>query len=296
MGRELPESLPVVWQKFKEKGLVVPPFLVPIPSDVDRFARFSQLSGFLMQHYQSYLTMTPIRFFHNGKEEWRHWVVGPYSNLTLLAQHLRREAKELAPRKNEQASKVHNQDWSLACFGRRDTDRPPTGSHPDGGFRKDLEKKRKAGLVPDHPTNPKLVEIRQIDPNTNVRRTDRKVYEKFEEFYSKKTLEAHHIVEKSILGTLKLNKGQLEDPLAPCVLVVSELHQQMYTREVRKKRDLFHFGMSSDKQTETLTEIYEGTKVEKGLYDTHHMGDLLEIAKIIIKEAKDYAEHIKHRR
>jgi hypothetical protein len=292
MERSSQEKEPKVWHKFEEEELVVPPSGVSTRSDPNRFARYVVLSRFL-KRYKSYLTNTPIKFFHQGKWQDRHWVVGPYLELKRLATDMRA------------VEEVQQQDFSLACFGRRNTDLPPTGSQPDGGFRKiveqaltkrweEMENNRKAGLPVDVWINT-WIHKRKINPNTNERRSDLEEYAKFKEFYSKKTLEAHHIVEKSILGKLELNDGELANAVAPCVLVVAELHQQMYTREVSKKRDLFYPGMSSEKQTKTLTEIYEGTKVEKGLYDTYHMGDLLEIAKIIIKEAEDYAEHIKHR-
>jgi hypothetical protein len=86
-----------------------------------------------------------------------------------------------------------------------------------------MEKNRKAGLPVDVWINTSIHK-RKINPNTDERRSDLKEYAQFKEFYSKKTLEAHHIVEKSILGKLELNDGEVDDAVAPCVLVVAELH------------------------------------------------------------------------
>jgi hypothetical protein len=209
--------------------------------------------------YDAYLTKNPVAFVVKGKQENRHWVIGPYEDLTRLARDLRVDA-------TAQAS------FGQACFGRRYTDLPPTGPQPSGGFRKAIE-----STVP-HPIKPALINARQVDPNPTPRRSD--LYDAFADFYSKKTLEAHHIVEKSILGRLGRNKGDLCDERAPCVLVVAELHQQLYTPDVSKFRASFSGGMSSQEHAALLTTIYTD------LYASPQMADLLAIANIIIGQVR----------
>jgi len=209
--------------------------------------------------YEAYLTKNTVAFVVNGKPENRHWVIGPYEGLKKLARDLRVDASARA-------------SFSQACFGRRHTDLPPTGPQPSGGFRRAME-----SAVP-HPINPALINKRQLDPNPAPRRSD--LYDVFADFYSSKTLEAHHIVEKSILGDLGRNKGDLRNDIAPCVLVVAELHQQIYTPEVSKFRASFSPGMSSHAQAALLTTIYTD------LYASTQMADLLAIANIIIGQVR----------
>jgi|GEM_PF-4502584 hypothetical protein len=209
--------------------------------------------------YEAYLTKSPVGFVVNGRPENRHWVIGPYEGLKKLARDLRVDAMAQA-------------SFSRACFGRRHTDLPPIGPQPSGGFRKTME-----NAVP-HSINPVLINLRQVDPNLTPRRSD--LYDAFADFYSKKTLEAHHIVEKSILGDLGYNKGDLRNDIAPCVLVVPELHQQIYTPEVSKFRADFSSGMSSQAQAALLTTIYTD------LYAPTQMTDLSAIANIIIGQVE----------
>jgi hypothetical protein len=209
--------------------------------------------------YEAYLTKNPIAFVVDGAPEFRHWVIGPYEGLQKLARDLRVD---------ETAQASFNQ----ACFGRRHTDVPPTGPQPSGGFRKAM------GSAVPHAVDPTLINMRQVDPNSTPRRSD--LYDVFDDFYARKTLEAHHIVEKSILGDLGRNKGDLRDDIAPCVLVVAELHQQIYTPQVSKFRASFSRGMSSQAQALLLTTIY------KDLYASTQMADLLAIANIIIGQVK----------
>jgi hypothetical protein len=209
--------------------------------------------------YNAYLTKNPVAFIVQGKPENRHWVIGPYKGLKDLAGHLRVDPTKRA-------------SFSRACFGRRHTDLPPTGPQPSGGFRKAM-----AVAVP-HPIDPALIGKRQVDLNPTPRRSD--LYDAFADFYSKKTLEAHHIVEKKILDVIGRNKGDLSDDRAPSVLVVAKLHQQIYTPEVAKDRASFSPGMSSQQQADKLTDIY--TKV----YVSTQMADLLAIANIIIGQVR----------
>jgi hypothetical protein len=209
--------------------------------------------------YEAYLTKNPVVFVIDGKPENRRWVIGPYESLKKLARQLRVDATARA-------------SFGRACFGRRHTDLPPTGPQPSGGFRTAME-----GAVPN-PISPGLLSMRRVDYNPMPRRSD--LYDVFADFYTKKTLEAHHIVEKSILGDLGRNKGDLRNDIAPCVLVVAELHQQIYTPEISKFRAAFSPGMSSQAQATLLNTIYAD------LYASAQMADLLAIAKIIVSQVK----------
>jgi hypothetical protein len=205
--------------------------------------------------FEAYLTKSPVVFTTPNGVEKRSWVIGPYERLKNLARTLRADAKARAA-------------FGNACFGLRDTDLPPTGSQPAGGFRKPME------TATPNPFNPALIAMRQgANPSQVPRRSDQ--FDVFADFYAKKTLEAHHIVEKSILGEIKRNKGDLQDNIAPCVLVVAELHQQIYTPEVSRFRTSFKSGMSNSAQADLLDSIY------KDLYASAQMSDLLQIAKII---------------
>jgi hypothetical protein len=62
---QIARKKPNVWHKFEKKELVVPPSRAPTRSDPNRFARYVELSRFL-ERYKSYLTNTPIKFFHQG--------------------------------------------------------------------------------------------------------------------------------------------------------------------------------------------------------------------------------------
>lgn len=212
--------------------------------------------------YEAYLTRNPVGFFDNGKRDDRYWVIGPYEGfrrpykgLTTLAGDLRVDAKA-------------QESFAGACFGQRKTDLPPTGPQPSGGFRKAIK-----DAVP-HPTNPEFIGQRRDEPNATPRRSDQ--YAAFADFYEKKTLEAHHIIEKSILGALGLNKGDLRDHCAPCVLAAAELHQQIFTPNVSSLRTSFSSSMSNEQRADSLTEIYTE------LYAAPQMADVLAIAKMII--------------
>jgi hypothetical protein len=212
------------------------------------------------ERFKAYPTNDEITFITPTGTEHRHWVIGPYEGLKKLARELRVDSEARAA-------------FAKACFGLRHTDLPPTGAQPSGGFRKAMR-----GEIPNL-VDPSLIPKRGgANPAQTPRRSD--LFDVFFDFYSRKTLEAHHIVEKSILGELKRNKGDLQNDIAPCVLVVAELHQQIYTPEVSRFRASFKKGMSNDEQANLLTTIYEN------LYESTQMRDLLEIAKLIIGQVR----------
>jgi len=210
--------------------------------------------------FEAYQTRKSITFVTPSGIERRQWVIGPYRGLKKLAVQLRFD-------------KTVRGAFESACFGMRHSDLPPTGSQPAGGFRRAMR------IATPNPVDRTLIAMRRgVNPVQTPRRSD--LFDVFAGFYSKKTLEAHHIVEKSILGALKRNKGDLRDVIAPCVLVVAELHQQLFTPEVSRFRRSFKKGMSSEMQARLLTEIYED------LYKPPQMAELLKIARIIIEQVR----------
>lgn len=221
--------------------------------------------------HEVYLTKQAVTFFVDGEPVTRHWVVGPYHRLTKLAQELR-------------VDKAVQHALRGACFGRRYTDLPPAGSRPSGGYRgpiederKRVEKARKEGRAAVNrlltPVDEAVFKQRVDNPNTTPRISDE--YKVVHQYYAKATLEAHHIVEKSILAELKCNEGDLKDKDAPCVLAFAELHKRLFTPEVGHERNRFT-GMSSSQGARLLRPIY------RALYSSPQMADLLKIAEIII--------------
>ena len=210
--------------------------------------------------FEAWLTKTAGVFITPSGAEPRHWVIGPYERLRALARELRVDA-------------TLRKAFGSACFGQRHNDLPPSGAQPSGGFRKVI-----ASATPN-PLDTALIGMRQgVNPLQTPRRTDQ--FDVFADFYSKKTLEAHHVVEKSILGELGRNRGDLRDDIAPCVLVVAELHQQMYTPEVSRFRASFTKGMTGGDQADLLESIY------RDLYGSAPMADLLAIARLIIGQVR----------
>ena len=210
--------------------------------------------------FEAWLTKTPTVFITPSGPEQRHWVIGPYQRLTALARELRVDASLRTA-------------FRGACFGRRHTDLPPTGPQPSGGFRKAI-----ASATPN-PADAALIAMRQgVGTNQPPRRSDQ--FDVFADFYSKKTLEAHHIVEKSILEALGRNRGDLNNDIAPCVLVVAEPHQQMFTPNVGRLRESFSTHMPPADQADRLESIY------RELYASNQMADLLKIARIIIGQIR----------
>src|SRR5262249_24055528 len=129
------------------------------------------------------------------------------------------------------------------------------------------------------PVDAALIAMRQgAGANEPPRRSDQ--FDVFADFYSKKTLEAHHIVEKSILEALGRNRGDLHNDIAPCVLVVAEPHQQMFTPSVGRLRESFPRQMPPSVQADGLESIY------RELYASNQMADLLKIASIIIGQVR----------
>lgn len=187
----------------------------------------------------------------------QRWVIGPYKVFVRkdgVARKLRIDEKLLAKLPG-------------ARFGRRKDEALPTGPPTAGGFREKIE-----GKAPKEVSLPAGLpaERGEIDPRITTQ------YEEAKEFFANRTLEAHHIVEKAILGYLGVNKGVLDDSCAPCVLIVAELHQRLFTPDVGEWRGTIVSKMERQKRIEELKENYEK------LYSGELLKPLQEIALLIL--------------
>jgi hypothetical protein len=191
------------------------------------------------------------------------WIIGPYDELCDVAH-------EIAPGTSAWA----RFKAAGAKLGRRGTDLPPfvVGHLP--GFRKKIAGKAPAVV-------PQTVRDQRADPAQRMVGTrGRDEFKEMDAYYLQKGLESHHIVEKSILGRLGVNSGDLADIRAPCVLVMAELHRRMYTPGVGSARDDYTSGMTGTAASSKLTTLFGG------LYQDPTMADLKAIAQVIIAEAK----------
>jgi hypothetical protein len=196
--------------------------------------------------------------------EARRWVIGRYCDLKGIAPVLRTD---------EELRKAFSE--LSARFGQRQTDLPPAGERvtrigPLGDPRFTIaELKRRHGSKRSQPgaSQPFAARVTDLHPE-------------HERFWESRTVEVHHIVEKSILETLGVNTGDLDNNLAPCVLAVAEIHQRLYTAKMAGERGTFSRQMSASAASNALTKIYEV------LYSGPVMAELNAIAKIIIAEAR----------
>ena len=192
----------------------------------------------------------------------QHWVIGPYHEFideNGVARKLRIDEDLL-------------EKFSGARFGRRAGETLPTGDPTSGGFREKIEGKApKQVLLPADVQKKQGVEF------------DRRItthYDEAREFFAKRTLEAHHIVEKAILGYLGVNKGALADHCAPCVLIVAELHKRLFTPDVAKWRGTIASKMERQEKIKELKVKYEM------LYSGDLLAPLREIALLILNSIK----------
>jgi hypothetical protein len=212
--------------------------------------------------YEAYLTMQPVAFAKD-----RYWVIGHYESmrepfgLTRLAGDLRSVA-------------AAQNSFSKAWFGRFD-DRSPQGNVQPaaGGYKWALNgDPNLPGLTP--------TQIAGLRKDRSQTARKREQYSVFRDYWQKTTLGAHHIVEKSILGTLEYNTGALDDNIAPCVLVSPELHK-LFSDKIATHRNKF-----KDLKNDIDKAVQELTKMYTDLYARAEMADLLKIAKIIIDHVK----------
>jgi hypothetical protein len=228
----------------------------------------------------------------------KHWVIGPYKALTDLAVSL----------KSDEALRDDFTDIG-AAYGRRHGDVPRdqnptapirfakamkramrawlTGQSPKG-WHDPYSRDMKAKKLPRSGDDPEAVwkGLTGRNESQESRRTDR--FDACREFYKSKTLEAHHIVEKSILGILGLNHGDLDDKAAPCVLVAAELHQQFFTPEVRDYRARFTAPPSdpAKRKEHYVAAADELERIYNNLYKPRAFEPLQDIANEIIKHVR----------
>ena len=174
----------------------------------------------------------------------RHgWILGPYSDLKELTDHLRADA-ELRGRFSAVGG---------VRVGRRQSDLIPDPQRGPRSFREAI-----AGKSPKPVTPPLAASIAKRHDGSNSQRFNEQ-FDEVQAFYAGKTLEAHHLVEKSILGRLRVNFGDLADAVAPCILVAAELHQQFFSKESAGTRTLFAQPHTSREQVELLQRRVSGS-------------------------------------
>lgn len=196
--------------------------------------------------------------------EARRWVIGRYCDLEEIA-HVLRTDEELRQAFSELSAR----------FGERETDLPPTGKRvtrigPLGDPRftvAELKRRHARKRLQPGASQPFAARITDLHPE-------------HQRYWKSRTLEAHHIVEKSMLGALGVNTGELQDNVAPCVLAVAEMHQRRYTAKMASERGNFSSRMTASTASNLLTKIYDD------LYGAPTMIQLNEIAKIIIEEVR----------
>ena len=206
----------------------------------------------------------PPFFLTKPDRETRRWVIGRFCDLKGIAPVLRTD-EELREAFSELSTRFGQRETDLPRAGERVTRIGPLG---DPRFtvaelkRRHARKRRLPGTL-----QPFAARITDIHPE-------------HERFWESRTLEVHHIVEKSMLGALGVNTGQLENNVAPCVLAVAEMHQRLYTAEMASKRGDFSRQMSASAASNLLTKMYDY------LYAEPVMIQLNAIAKIIIGEVR----------
>lgn len=194
-----------------------------------------------------------------GDDKSLRWVVGTYDALRGLAPKLRDDSTLWQPFANHHAR-----------VGRRHDDAHPTKPRVHTRFRALLAT---TPAIPDSAAE-MAERARRTGPNSGERRiTD--VHVPAALYFADGTLEAHHIVEKSILGELGLNNGDLDNAEAPCVLVSPELHRRFFTPVVSPARSKFSKGMAPALRTTELDAVYNA------LYSHAAFGDLKKIVGII---------------
>lgn len=196
------------------------------------------------------------------------WIIGPYTQLRLFASKLRYR-DDL--NRDDLIEKLVKLD---VIFGERKTDAAPVGAVQKGGFIQAIRGKEEEQSAAE------LEKLYGNKPNRKgkpfiPRLTDQ--FQKAKDWYQNRTLESHHIVEKSLLEKINANKGDLADAVAPCVLVVAEMHRRLYTAEIARQRGSITNTMSRSEVKSKLFPMY------RQLYARPVFSDLREIAELIIK-------------
>lgn len=157
----------------------------------------------------------------------RPWVVGRHRVLTFIAGDLRVN-RELCERFVELRVRL----------GDRTTDNPPTKPF----FKSIPESPLRFPSVPGQPFN------RQRDH-----------YSGADEFWSRMTLHSHHLVEANIVKKLGKDTGDLVRGEAPCVLLVAELHQRVFSPAMTRlnQRHMFSADAAPTEAIKQLDELAE---------------------------------------
>ena len=184
----------------------------------------------------------------------KNWIIGPYNELTGGAGLARRLRTEDALRDRLAVRE--------ATIGRRSNERLPVGERTTYGFRRQI-----VGLLP-----------RQVEVLPGQTQRITQLFEQADEFYGDATLEAHHVVEKSILGSLKLNQNELANSVAPCILIVRGLHE-FFTKELVQLRE----------QVASASSQEDGLNLMRHRYSELYSGEVLAPMRAIASEIIDHA-------
>lgn len=181
------------------------------------------------------------------------WVIGSHHVLKKIAADLR---VRLELRKRLTELRVR--------FGDRSIDKPPTEPY----LKSIPESPLKSNPMPGKPFN------RQRDHHPGV-----------EDFWRRKTLESHHIVEDNIVKKLKQDRGELVRENAPCVLLAGELHSRVFSAAMTRlnERDAFSPILSGPEALKQLDALAEELYVH-AVTDRQAFQELKLIASIINQE------------
>jgi hypothetical protein len=183
----------------------------------------------------------------------RPWVIGPHHVLTTMAAILR---VQLELRKLFTKLRVR--------LGDRSIDIPPTEPYLKSIPASPL----KSNPTPGQPFN------RERDHHQGV-----------EDFWRRKTLESHHIVEDNIVKKLNQDRGALVRGNAPCVLLAGELHQRVFSAAMTRlnERDAFSPNLSGPVALKQLDALAEGLYV-RAVTDRQPFQELRSLALLINRE------------
>jgi hypothetical protein len=202
------------------------------------------------------------------------WVIGQYRDLKMIARLLRTDKKLRDAFSARDSRFEYEEELGNLLFGLRETDRPRAGKSrrsigPLGKPRSTVAELKNRYAKKRESSTSQAFEARTTD-----------IHPEHKLFWESRTFEAHHIVEDNILETLKVNTDELARRVAPCVLLVAEMHQRLLTTEMASKRGDFSSKMSADQAFDKLTEIYDD------LYANPLMIQLKAIANVIIEEVQ----------
>jgi len=140
------------------------------------------------------------------------------------------------------------------------------------------------------PTEPYLKSIPESPLKSNPTpeqpfNRQRDLYQGVEDFWRRKTLESHHIVEDNIVEKLNQDRGDLVRENAPCVLLAGELHQRVFSAAMTRlnERDAFSPNLSRPVALKQLDALAEELYV-RAVTDRKPFQELKSLALIINQE------------